>query len=473
MESKLIAGLKMKNVLQLTVLSMAIALVGCGGGSFYDGSAVTTTSTTTTTTAAVATNYHILLNSSKSTLVITGDTAVITEKLVDVNGGGISGQTVTLSIPDTLTNGVTISGASTAVTDGNGNATFTVNLPATTGSTAATLLAKGLTVSGSFKDATGKVVSQSTILSVVSSVATTAPLYHLLMSSNKPSMVITGDTAIITVKAVDVNGGAVAGQNITFTIPSTLTSGVTLSGPSVVTTDANGNATFNITLPNDSSPASLASALEASGISFNASLTNADGSVASQTTVINIVPTPVSTPVANITFGNSGLLQTSADGTYYTEAISASIVNINGQPITNQPVVMSINLLGFEKGSYDVVPTATPVRNYHSHTYCTTAPFPSFVQIATTFVAPAASADGTVTYTTDSTGSFSFQVRFLKRYATWQTDNLIATATVNGTAVTSSISYRLPALQADFVSTAGQPFDLSPYGTSSDCTTSN
>jgi hypothetical protein len=467
MESNLQTGLKMKNILQLSVLSTAIALAGCGGGGGFYGPETTTTTTgttTTPTTAPVATNYHIVLNASKSTLVVTGDTAVITEKLVDVNGGGISGQTVTLSIPDTLTNGVTISGASTAVTDASGNATFTINLPASTGATATALLAKGVTIGGSFTDATGKVVKQSTVLSVVSSVSTTTPIYHLTMSSNKPSMVITGDAAIITVKAVDTNGGAVAGQNITFTIPNTLTSGVTLSGPSVVTTDANGNAVFNITLPNDSSPASLASLLEASGITFNASLTNADGSVANQTTVINVVPTPVTTPVANITFGNSGLLITSTDGTYYTEAISANVVNINGQPIANQPVVMSINPLSYAKGEYNVNPTGTPVRTSGRYTYCSAKPFPNFVQIATTFVGASTSPNGTVTYTTDGTGSFSFQVRYLKRYGTWQTDDLIATATVNGTSVTSSIPYLLNVLQSDYTSTAGQPFDTSPYG---------
>jgi hypothetical protein len=470
-----------KIILQLSVLTTAIALAGCGGGGggFY-GPSTSTTTTPTTTTAAVATNYHIVLNTSKSTLVVTGDTAVITEKLVDVNGGGISGQTVTLSIPDTLTNGVTIGGASTAVTDASGNATFTINLPASSGATATALLAKGVTLGGSFTDATGKVVTQSTILSVVSSVSTTTPtpIYHLTMMSNKPSMVVTGDTAIITVKAVDTNGGAVAGQKITFTIPSTLTSGVTLSGPSVVTTDATGNATFNITLPNDSSPASLAASLEATGVTFNASLTNADGSVASQTTVVNVVPTPVTTPVANITFGNSGLITTSPDGSYYIEALSANVVNINGQPIVNQPIVMSINLLGYAKGHYSIVATRVPVRiqvytaNTPTHD-CSVKPFPSFAQIATTFVSPSVSTDGTVTYTTDSTGKFDFQVRYLKRFGSWQTVDLIATTTVNGTVVTSDIPYNLHILKTDADSLAGQPFDVSPYGDGTDCANTN
>ncbi len=470
MESKLRAGLKMKNVLQLTALSAAIALAGCGGGGGFYGSSTSST-TGTATSAAVATNYHIVLNSSKSTLVITGDTAVITEKLVDVNGGGISGQTVTLSIPDTLTNGVTISGASTATTDANGNATFTINLPAVASSSSeyATLLSKGVVINGSFTDGTGKKVSQSTTLGIVTSATTTTPIYHLVMSANKPSMVITGDTAIITVKAVDVNGGAVSGQNITFTIPSTLTSGVTLSGPSVVTTGTDGTATFNVTLPNDSSPVSLASALEASGITFNASLTNGDGSLANQSTVINVVPTAVATPVANITFGNSALLQTSTDGTYYTESLSANVVDIDGKPIANLPVTMSINLLSFEKGGYRYV--TTPTRLYTSHTICSTKPFPSFAQIATTFVAP--SSGTSVTYTTDSTGKFDFQVRFLRRYGTWQTVDLIATATVNSTTVTSDIPYNLSVLLSDFNSPAGQPFDTSPYGTGTDCTNTN
>ncbi len=470
MESNLQAGLKMKQILQLTALSTAIALAGCGGGGgggFYGPSTPPTTTPTTTTTAPVATNYHIVLSSSKSTLVVTGDTAVITAKLVDVNGGGVAGKSVTLSIPDTLANSATIGGASTAVTDTSGNVTFTINLPAASGSVATSLLASGLKVNASFTDDTGKKVSQATVLGVVTTVSTTTPLYHLVISVNKPTMVITGDTAIITVKAVDTNGGAVAGQSITFTIPSTLTSGVTLSGPSVITTDATGSATFNVTLPNDSSPSSLAASLYANGLTFNASLTNGDGTVANQTTVINVVPTPVAVPVANITFGGSSLLLTSADGTFYTESLSANVVDIDGKPIANQPIVMSINLLGYAKGQYIVNPLAVAPAKIRTRatpfTVCTTPA----VQIATTFVGASGS---TVTYTTDSTGKFDFQVRYLRRYGTWQSVDLIATATVNGTVVTSNLPYDLGVLKTDADSAAGQPFDVSPYGIGTDCT---
>ncbi len=41
-------------------------------------------------------------------MVVTGDTAVITVKLADVNGGGVSGQSVVLAVEDTINNGVTI-----------------------------------------------------------------------------------------------------------------------------------------------------------------------------------------------------------------------------------------------------------------------------------------------------------------------------------------------------------------------------
>jgi hypothetical protein len=473
MESNLQAGIKMKQILQLTALSTAIALAGCGGGGggFYGSSTPTAPTTPTTVTAAVATNYHIVLTTNKPTMVATGDTAVVTVKLVDVNGGGVAAQSVTLSIPDTLTNGVTITGASTVVTDVNGVASFTITLPATTNASA--LIASGIKLNASFVDATNKTTSQTTLVNVVQALTSTTSTaqYHLTMSSNKPALVVTGDSAIITVKAVDVNGGGVAGQSVVLSIPATLTNGVTINGPSTLVTDATGNAVFSITLP--AASAANTAALIASGVTINTSLTDVNGVTTKQSTLLNVVATPVAVPVANITFGNSGLLQTSTDGTYYIESLSANVVGVDGKPIVNQPVVMSVNLLSFEKGSYFYNAKAVPpTRQYSSHTFCPlTAPttIPSFVQIATTFVAPS----GLVTYTTDSTGKFDFQVRFLRRFGTWQTVDIVAAATLNGVTVKGDLPYNLNVLKSDFDNPAGQPFDVSPYGVTADCTTTN
>ncbi|WP_410211920.1 hypothetical protein [Aquirhabdus sp.] len=465
----------MKHLFQLTALSTALVVAGCGGGGgggFYGPSTppTTTTPTTPTTPAAVATNYHIVLSSNKPTMVATGDTAVVTVKLVDVNGGGVSAQNVTLSIPNTITNGVTINGASSLATDANGNASFTINLPAT--SNAAALIASGITLNATFTDETKKTTSQTTVINVVQALtpATSTAQYHLTMSSNKPTLVVTGDNAIVTVKAVDVNGGGVAGQNVMLSIPDTLTNGVTVNGPSTLTTDANGNAAFTVILP--AASAANTAALIAKGVTINASLTDVNGVTSKQSTLLNVVATPITQPVANITFGNSALLQTSTDGTYYTESLSASVVGLDGKPIVNQPVVISISLLGFAKGTYVFNPNAKPTATRESGRY-TSCPLnpptpPSFVQIATTFVAPSVSTDGTVTYTTDSTGKFDFQVRFLRRFGTWQTVNISAVATASGATVKADLPYTLSVLKGDFDNAAGQPFDVSPYGAGPD-----
>ncbi len=475
MEFNLEKGRKMKYLFQLTALSTALVLAGCGGGGgdgFY-GSATppTTTTPTPTTPVAVATNYHIILSSNKPTMIATGDTAVVTVKLVDVNGGGVAAQNVTLSIPNTITSGVTINGASSVVTDTNGNADFTINLPAT--SNPAAIIASGITLNASFTDGTKKTTSQTTFINVVQALtpATSTAQYHLTMSSNKPTLVVTGDNAIVTVKAVDVNGGGVAGQNVVLSIPDTLTNGVTVNGPSSLTTDANGNAAFTLILP--AASAANTAALIAKGVTINASLTDKNGVTTKQSTLLNVVATPVTQPVANITFGNSALLQKSSDGTYYTESLSANVVGVDGKPIANQPVVMSISLLGFAKGSYAYNSKATPnpTREYVTFTGCPinpANPLP-FVQLATTFIAPSTSTDGTVTYTTDSTGKFDFQVRFLRRFGTWQTVDIKAAVTTNNATVFASLPYTLSVLKVDFDGPTGQPFDESPYGVGTNC----
>lgn len=474
MESNLQAGIKMKQILQLTVLSTAIALAGCGGGggdnSFYGPK---TPATGVITPVAVATNYHLVLTSNKPTMVSTGDSAVITVKLVDVNGGGVVGQNVTLAISDTITNGVTIAGTSTAVTDATGSAAFTINLPATTNPAAvAALVASGITLNASFTDATGKVSTQKTLINVVQALtsSTSTAQYHLVMSANKPTLIVTGDNAIVTVKAVDTNGGGVSGQTIVLSIPNTLTNGATINGPSTAITDGTGNAAFTVFLP--PATASNQATLIAQDLTVNASLTDVNGVTTKQTTLLDIVPTAVAVPVANITFGNSGLLAQNEDGTYYTESLSANVVDIDGKPIKNTPVVMSIKLLGFGKGIWVYNGKADPKTRYPvAQTNCLLNPPtpPAFVQIATTFVAPIASTDGTVTYTTDATGKFDFKVRFLRRFGTWQTVDIVASVTTGGATVKGSLPYTLNVLKSDFDSEAGQPFDTSPYGTGTNC----
>ncbi|USA52151.1 hypothetical protein NDN13_11685 [Acinetobacter sp. C32I] len=471
---------KKQLTLKLSAIAVSILLASCGGGGGgYYGSTGSSSGSDNTekpvTETPVATNYHIIITSSKPTLVASGDTAIVTLKLVDVNGGGVANQTVQLAIQDTASTNITIDGASSAVTDSTGSANFTVKLPKDlTQTQLSALVANGITIKGSFTDATKKITTQSFMLNVVdntASISATAQ-YSLNIASNKPTLLVTGDNAVITVKAVDKNGGGVSGQNVVLSIPDYKVNGVTINGPSTAVTDTTGNANFTILLPNKSAQAA---SLIASGIVINAALTDSNGVTSKQTTTLNVSAAQVEQPVANITFGNSGQLQTSTDGTYYTESVSVQVTNIDGKPIASQPVVMSISNLGYAKGALVYNPDAKPnaTRQFVApYTYCpitVAVPAPDFVQLPTTFVAPSVSTDGTVTYTTDATGKFDFQIRYLRRYASWHMVNIVATTQLSDRKVTSNIPYALTPLKTDMDNPAGMPFDVSPYGVGVNC----
>ena len=487
---------------KLSAIAISILLASCGGGG--DGYFGKTDSTsggggTTTTPQPVATNYHIVISTNKPSIVISGnDTAIITVKLVDVNGGGVVDQNVTLAIDNTLTNGVTIAGPSLLKTDASGNASFTINLDVTNIKDKQQLLTNGIKLNASFTDETKKVTSQTSVIQAVESLTSESSTakYFLTMNSNKPTLVVTGDSAKITVKAVDKNGGGVAGQNIVLAIQDTQKNGVTIDGASTAVTDSLGNASFNITLP--SSVGAIATDLIANGITVNANLTDANGITSKQSTKLNVSAAAIAQPVGNITFGNSSELQKSPDANYYSEALSAHVVDIDGKPIANQTVTLTLKMLNAGQGGYylkadlekakqadiltlkqwslsetdttkkakiDAVVEALNTYEVPSRdrSYCSLTDLSS-TQLATGFVSNDGAINSTFTYTTDSTGKFDFRVNYLRRYASWQSVQITANISVSGKSLQSSMNYGLGYLKTDFDSESSQPFDNSPYG---------
>ncbi|RZG74838.1 hypothetical protein EXU29_02940 [Acinetobacter wuhouensis] len=337
---------------KLSAIAISILLASCGGGDGYYGKSGSPAGDgdTTTTPKPVATNYHIVMNSSKPTLNVIGDKATLTVKLVDVNGGGVSAQNVSLAIEDTQNNGITIAGTSTSVTDELGNAVFNLELNGANIKNIDDLVAKGVRLTAQFVDTSEKITSQTMLLNVSNSVSGVEALLHLNLSTNKPTLVVTGDSALITVKAVDENGGGVSGQSISLAVLDTKTNLVTISGASVITTNDEGNATFTIVLP--SSSGSVADNLIKNGITLNASIKDSNGVTTLQSTKLNVTSAVVTQPVGNITFGRSGVISKNPAETYYTESLSAHIVDIDGKPIANQTVTMSIDFLQAYEGVF-------------------------------------------------------------------------------------------------------------------------
>jgi hypothetical protein len=414
----------------------------------------------------VSSTYQVVLSSSKSNLLVTGDTATMTVKLLDLNGGGVAGQSVMLSLPQSaITDGMSITGPSTVVTDANGNAVFTLNLVAATGAKATDLLTNGVTLTASFAPVVGQpaTITQITKLNVVQASANSQ--YHLAMSSNKTAMIVAGDSAVVTVTALDVNGGGVLGQNIVFSLPQAMQNeGVIISGPSTVATDTFGNAVFTVTIPTanpTNNPQVDTASLLSTGITVNATLTDATGATTQQLTHINGVNATNPQPIGQITVGQSNKISTSTDDVYYIMPMSVNVVGIDGKPVSNQSVTMSIAQLEYFKGISTYVAPG-PWAPVHSVT-CTPSGTP-FLPIS--FTGPTiSSTPTTATYVTDSTGKFDFSLRYAKNYAGWLDIAMTATATVSGTSISSLPSFSpLPVLASEIIDpNVSPPNQFSPY----------
>lgn len=128
MEANLQAGFKMKNILQLTALSTAIALAGCGGGGGDDSFYGPKTPTTTNPEASVTAPSIIAISQSKSSLSTGGDTLEITLRVLDAKGGAIAGAPVNLALTDAANSGASLSTLSALTTDDSGLVTTKVIL---------------------------------------------------------------------------------------------------------------------------------------------------------------------------------------------------------------------------------------------------------------------------------------------------------------------------------------------------------
>ena len=518
-----------KNVgLKLSTVALAVLLASCGGGGsegyFNQEGGTSNNGGTETVPEGVTTNYHLLINSDKQKLVVSGDAIIVTVKLVDVNGGGVAGEKVVLTVENTQTNGITIEGPSSITTDINGNAIFNLKLDPSNIEDVEHLVNSGVRLNASFKDSSGKLTSQTKLLDIIeSSSSADVASYHLNLSVNKPTLIVTGDNAIVTIKAVDENGGGVADQPITLSIANTRVNNVTIDGPSTVKSDASGNATFNIILPKPATD-SLSDLLINEGLILNASVTDAKGITSKQSTKLNIVAAQVAQPIGNITFGKSGELTKNPEGTYYIENLSAYVVDSKGDALVNQKVTMSVRLLSAGKGFYlladeldalkqndlltlDLAAVKSTdklkqlntdltnatidtekeriqtqinqwqpniIQGYRdaldklklpsrARSYCA-LPSLTDVSIATGFVGPDGKVSSTFTYTTNNEGKFDFKVNYLRSYASWQQVEFNASTTVSGKTLNAPMVYTLGILKNDFDSETSQPFDNSPYG---------
>ncbi|WP_436899551.1 hypothetical protein [Acinetobacter gyllenbergii] len=441
--------------------------------------------------------YRLAINTSNDWLNVDGDKAVITVSALQVaNGQAAPNQKITLKVKKTnSTIGASVGIVNeaegdngivdtyTVTSDQNGNGFFTLFIPRDVmqdGKDA--LIASGIELEATLNDETTNEATTSQVLRLNVNKPTTTPRYSLRVTSGKPTLNVRNDVTDVTVSLLDQNGGGVKGQYVTLNINNFINNGASIIGPSGLTTDDKGQATFKVRVDETVRHQTYSAAnFIADDLNLTASYSTAQvigtPNVTNQVYRIDVIQASAEEePEGHLTFGRSSQLESSTDGNYYTESMSAQLVDKDGNAIPNRAVTLSINLLGITKGTYTVSKdpvTDEVTRDKNTTAVCYGVNLPATTQIATAFVAPqGGNVSDVVTYMTDSSGKFDFRIRYLRQYAGWQELNINAKVKINSVPVQdleSRLNYPLVMLKGDFDSEAGQPFDTSPYGTSSTC----
>ncbi|WP_299187212.1 Ig-like domain-containing protein [uncultured Psychrobacter sp.] len=264
---------------QLTSLTCALALAGCGGGGDSDtvdsvapapdlgieqpgsggsnggngnngGGEQVPDSEPDFFLQKLTTLPSIIELSDEETLF------TVTVKAVEKSSGGaMVGKAVTLKVNDSETNGITIEGQSTQTTDNDGNAVYTLKLNPQAVADKDELINKGFTLLATANKADGTAVTPQELKVSVSKEGSgdgtqvteskleiTSSLSTSSVSNNNLNPY--GDSAQLTVIAKNNNGARVQDVRVGLGIDSI--KGISIVGGNGKVTDANGMATFDI-----------------------------------------------------------------------------------------------------------------------------------------------------------------------------------------------------------------------------------
>lgn len=278
----------------------------------------------------------------------------------------------------------------------------------------------------------------------------------------------------------DKNGSPVPGVSVKFTTLKDTSSNGSLSQPSAVT-DSAGRATVIYT-------AGDAQTL-GGGVEIQASTGTA---VAPQPVYSPNLLLTVATQSAFITVAQNHLvLKEANDNTNYYKEFTASVVDTAGNPIANQRISISLDLVSFYKGRFNWVrdyaygqgpdglwawlSSLRWSRDYMTYENSVSKRITTFIECPSNeFPNPIAilgtnnSILGTnATFITDSQGKFDFKVRYGRNYSNWLRVNINASTTVSTKENLTALSFIPPVADADVDDVDGKwrPDDASPYGT--------
>lgn len=278
----------------------------------------------------------------------------------------------------------------------------------------------------------------------------------------------------------DENGTPIPNTKVNFTVLKDTSISGRLSQPSAIT-DGAGRATIIYTA---GSAQTLGGGVE---IKANAANATAPAPVYSDNLLLT-----VSTQSAFITLAhNHNILKQPNDSTYYYKEFSASVVDTAGNPIANQKISISLDLVSFLKGEfkwvrdysygqdgggiwgwysrldwsrdYTVYENRIPKRIV-TYVECPTNEFPNAIAI---LAKDGSALNTTGTFVTDSQGKFDFKVRYNQNYSNWLRVNLTASTTVSTKDNKTALSFIPPVADEDVDNLSGKwrPDQTSPYGT--------
>ncbi|OLF39055.1 MULTISPECIES: Ig-like domain-containing protein [unclassified Psychrobacter] len=237
----------------------------------------------------------------------------------------------------TITNvpGVSIAG-SKQITNTAGVAEFTVNIQDLTDTQRNNLVKNGIPYTVTLTDDDG-ITSETYNASVIMPVAE----YKINAgTASKNKLLSTGGETTISFRVNDKTGGIVAGQQVTASLPSTLTQKglVTLTSAANQTTDAQGVVNYTVRIPEGLS-VDQRKAIENSGFSLTASLTETSGvSVKANSEKITVNADPTRSDIVVSASTMPSVVNVLKDS--FSIQVAAKLPN--GNAATNKPVELSI-----------------------------------------------------------------------------------------------------------------------------------
>lgn len=307
---------------QLTSLTCALALAGCGGGDGGDTIAPrpdlgvqqpgTDTGGNTGNNGggeqvpSVEPDFFLQRLSTTPTIVELSNaptTFSVTVKAAEVaSGGALSGKAVTLRVVNSENNGITIEGQSTQTTDTDGNAVYTLKLNPQAVADTNALIAQGFTLIATANRADGTAIAPQELKVSVSQkgsgdgtpvIESTLDIISSMSTSSVSNNALNpyGDTAQLTVTAKNSNGARV--QDVKVGLGIANIKGISIVGGNSKVTNADGIATFNIKIDENLSKAERDALLQGQGVVYAINIQEQNGAT-KQTTGNLSIALPVS-----------------------------------------------------------------------------------------------------------------------------------------------------------------------------------